>query len=83
MIHPRLILLWLGLLAVCTLLVFHYDPARPSARVLRAGLWGLALVIGWNALSLPHIGVNPLSVLLAGSLGLPGLAALSVLAMLA
>ena len=32
----------------------------------------------WNALPLPELGVNPLSVMVTGSLGLPGLGLMAV-----
>ena len=62
------------------LLVFslHYDPQRPHALWLRRGICGLMLLCAWNALPLPALGVNPLSVLVTGSLGLPGLGLMAV-----
>lgn len=54
------------------LLCMHYDPKKPHARILRHGVVGLMMLLGWNLLTLPHIGVNPLSAWVAGALGLPG-----------
>ena len=59
-----------GLLGALFLLVARYDPARPYARALRSLVAGLFLLMAWNALSLPCLGVNPLSMWLTGSLGL-------------
>lgn len=50
----------------------RYDPKKPHARVLRHGVVGLLMLLCWNLLPLPAIGVNPLSVLTTGALGLPG-----------
>ena len=60
------------------LLCMRYDPKKPHARWLRHGVVGLMLLLGWNLLPLPHIGVNPLSVLASGALGLPGLGLMAV-----
>ena len=81
-VHPRLILLSaLAGLAVL-LLAFRFDPARPHARLMRRCTLGLMLLFAWNTLPLPHLGVNPLSAWLAGTLGAPGLGLLAVLAQL-
>ena len=62
-------------LAALALLIFslRFDPQRPHARWLRRGVTGLLMLCLWNALPLPELGVNPLSVMVTGSLGLPGL----------
>ena len=78
-IEPRLLVLMGGLLGALFLLVARYDPARPYARALRSLVAGLFLLTAWNALSLPRLGVNPLSMWLTGSLGLPGLLLMAVL----
>ena len=79
MIEPRLLVLMGGLLGALFLLVARYDPARPYARALRSLVAGLFLLLAWNALSLPKLGINPLSMWLTGSLGLPGLLLMAVL----
>ena len=79
MIEPRLLVLMGGLLGALFLLVARYDPARPYARALRSLVAGLFLLMAWNALSLPRLGINPLSMWLTGSLGLPGLLLMAVL----
>ena len=79
MIEPRLLVLMGGLLGALFLLVARYDPARPYARALRSLVAGLFLLMAWNALSLPKLGINPLSMWLTGSLGLPGLLLMAVL----
>lgn len=78
-IEPRLLVLMGGLLGALFLLVARYDPARPYARALRSLVAGLFLLMAWNALSLPKLGINPLSMWLTGSLGLPGLLLIAVL----
>ena len=81
-IEPRLLVLMGGLLGALFLLVARYDPARPYARALRSLVAGLFLLLAWNALSLPRLGVSPLSAWAAGTLGLPGLMMLTVLSRL-
>ena len=59
-----------------------YDPQRRHARYLRQGVSGLLLLTIWNALALPHLGVNPLSVMITGALGLPGVGFMAVVNLL-
>lgn len=65
-----------------TSLVLRYDPKKPHARYLRHGVVGLLMLCIWNCLPLPHLGVNPLSVMVTGALGLPGLGLTAVVNML-
>ena len=81
-VYPRLVLALAALVLVLFLLALRYDPAQPVARALHHGVWGLALLLVWNAVFTPHLGINPLSVWLAGALQLPGLGLLAVLAQL-
>ena len=60
----------------------HYDPQRAYARHLRRCVSGLLLMLVWNLLPLPRLGVNPLSVMVTGSLGLPGLGLMAVINLL-
>ena len=64
------------------LLAMRYDPQKPHARYLRHGVVGLLMLCIWNCLPLPHLGVNPLSVMVTGALGLPGLGLVAVMNML-
>lgn len=66
---------------IILLLSFCYDPMKYHAKLLKCSVKGLGLLLMWNAL-LPRLGVNPLSALVAGALGLPGLGLLAVLARL-
>ena len=70
--------------AAVLLLLFalRYDPQKPHARCLRHGVVGLLLLCTWNLLPLPDLGVNPLSVMVTGVLGLPGLGLTAVMNML-
>ncbi len=61
------------------LLVIRYDPQKPHARYLRCGVTGLLLLSLWNLLPLPHLGMNPLSVMVTGALGLPGVGLMAVM----
>lgn len=76
----------IGLLCIAAIFLYlfvqRYDPQRPHARYVRGGVWGLLLLTGWNLLPLPHLGMNPLSVLVAGALGLPGVGLMAVVNML-
>ena len=65
-----------------TLLALRYDPQKPHARCLRHGVVGLLMLCAWNCLPLPHLGVNPLSVMVTGALGLPGLGLTAVMNLL-
>ena len=65
-----------------TLFALRYDPQKPHARYLRHGVVGLLMLCVWNCLPLPHLGVNPLSVMVTGALGLPGLGLTTVVNML-
>ena len=65
-----------------TLFALRYDPQKPHARYLRHGVVGLLMLCVWNCLPLPHLGVNPLSVMGTGALGLPGLGLTAVVNML-
>ena len=71
-------------LAALALLIFslRFDPQRPHARWLRRGVTGLLMLCLWNALPLPELGVNPLSAMVTGALGLPGLGLVAVMNML-
>ena len=73
-----ILLLTLAALGV-TLFSLRYDPQKPHARYLRHGVVGLLMLCVWNLLPLPHLGVNPLSVMVTGALGLPGLGLVAVM----
>ena len=65
-----------------TLFALRYDPQKPHARYLRHGVVGLLLLCIWNLLPLPALRVNPLSVMVTGSLGIPGLGLVAVMNLL-
>lgn len=65
-----------------TLFSLRYDPQKPHARWLRHGVVGLLMLCVWNLLPLPHLGVNPLSVMVTGALGMPGLGLVAVMNMI-
>lgn len=67
------------LVGTCAL---KYDPQKPHARYLRHGVVGLLMLCVWNCLPLPELGMNPLSVMVTGALGLPGLGLMAVMNML-
>ncbi len=76
----------IGLLMLSALLLYlmcrRYDPQKPHARLLQCGVTGLLLLTAWNALPLPHLGVNPISAMVTGALGLPGLGLMAVVNLL-
>lgn len=65
-----------------TFFSLRYDPQKPHARYLRHGVVGLLLLCVWNCLPLPRLGINPLSVMVTGALGLPGLGLTAVMNLL-
>ena len=65
-----------------TLFALRYDPQKPHARWMRHGVVGLLLLCIWNLLPLPTLGVNPLSAMVTGALGLPGLGLVAVMNLL-
>ena len=65
-----------------TLFALRYDPQKPHARWMRHGVVGLLLLCIWNLLPLPALGVNPMSVMVTGSLGIPGLGLVAVMNLL-
>ncbi len=65
-----------------TLFSLRYDPQKPHARWMRHGVVGLLMLCAWNLLPLPDLGVNPLSAMVTGVLGLPGLGLVAVMNML-
>ena len=80
------ILQTIGILCLTALLLLlfslRYDPQKPHARYLRHGVMGLLLLFSWNLLPLPDLGVNPLSVMVTGALGTPGLGLMAVINLL-
>lgn len=76
-VHFSLVLLLGGIMAALYLLSKAYRPDAFHARMLEHLVFGLFLLLLWNACLPQHpLGINPLSMLLSGSLGLPGAAAL-------
>ena len=65
-----------------TVFSLRYDPQKPHARWMRHGVVGLLMLFAWNLLPLPDLGVNPLSAMVTGALGLPGLGLVAVMNML-
>ncbi len=80
MVHVsfRLIALLAGIMALLAALSRLYRPGNLPARMMERLLTGLVLLAVWNLL-LPPLGINPLSMYLAGALGLPGACLLWVL----
>lgn len=80
------ILQTIGILCLTAMLLTHfslrYDPQKPHARYLRHGVVGLLTLCVWNLLPFPSLGVNPLSVMVTGALGVPGLGLVAVMNLL-
>ena len=76
-ILQSILLLCLTALALL-LFALRFDPQRAHAKHLRRCVCGLLLLCVWNALPLPALGINPLSVIVTGSLGMPGLGLMAV-----
>ena len=59
-----------------------FDPKRMQGKLLTCSVAGLFMLLAWNTLLPPlRLGINPLSVLTTGSLGLPGMALLACLSL--
>ena len=67
--------MWILLPAfVLTLLLCRcYRPGTWGARLLNCWTFGTVLLMAWTLLPLPHVGINPISSLLTGALGISGL----------
>lgn len=78
----RIIGFFSAVVAAAWLLSQRYDPQKRSGRIIGQMLTGLLLLVVWNALAAPQVGVNPLSAWLTGALGLPGVGLTVLLNML-
>lgn len=81
--EPRLLITLALCPALLHLLCQRFDPQRLHGRVLTRCVTGLCLLIMWDLLLPLHLGVNPLSAWIVGTLGLPGLGLMAFLAQLA
>lgn len=81
-IYPRLIVLTASVGLAAVFFALRFDPRRPYAKILHCSVAGLTMLLIWNALPLPHVGVNPLAAWTAGVLGAPGIGLLAVLSKL-
>lgn len=76
----------IGILCLTALILYlmavRYDPQKPHARLLRHGVTGILFLSAWNLLPLPHLGMNPLSAMVTGALGLPGVGLMAVMNLL-
>ena len=78
-VNLRLVLLLAGIMGGLYLFGRLYRPDTFLARLLT----GLALLLCWNVLMPPQrLGINPLSMVTAGALGLPGVCFLLLLKVL-
>ena len=76
------IALYAGLLLLIYFAGTHLEPYKPAWKALERGLLGVGLLLVWNLLAAPFeltIGLNPVTALVAGALGAPGLGLLLVL----
>ena len=82
-VNLRLVLLLAGIMGGLYLFGRLYRPDTFLARLLTSLLTGLVLLLCWNVLMPPHrLGINPLSMVTAGALGLPGVCFLLLLKVL-
>jgi inhibitor of the pro-sigma K processing machinery len=82
-------MIWIGLYAGLLLLIYiagtRIEPYKPAWKLLERGLLGLGILLVWNLLATPFdlgIGVNPVTALVAGALGMPGLGLLLIIRMM-
>ena len=76
-VNPRLIALVAGVMTGLLPLIRRYDPMRPMSRLLNCVTAGMLALSLWNLLPIMHLGINPLSAIVAGWLGAPGIALLA------
>lgn len=84
-VSVRLIVFLAVLMALLDVLGRFFNPHSGAARLLERGLLGILLLAGWNFLTAGiglSLGINPLSSLIAGCLGIPGFALLEVIRLL-
>ena len=77
-----LIFLYAGLLALIYIACIRIEPYKPAWKILERGMLGAGVLLVWNLLAAPlelAVGLNPLSALVTGALGMPGLGLLLVL----
>ena len=77
-----LIALYAGLLLLIYIVGVHMEPYKPAWKLLERGLLGVGVLLVWNLLAAPFelsIGLNPLTAIITGMLGAPGLGLLLVL----
>ncbi len=80
--HITLIALYAGLLLLIYIAGVRMEPYKPAWKLLERGLLGVGLLMVWNLLAAPFdlaIGMNPLTAIITGMLGVPGLGLLLVL----
>lgn len=77
--QPRILLALCAAAWLLYLLSCRFDPRRLHGRLLTRCVGGVMLLCLWNLLLPLRLGVNPLSALIAGSLGIPGLGLLALL----
>lgn len=77
-----LIALYAGLLLLIYIAGVRVEPYKPAWKLLERGLFGVGILLVWNFLAKPFdltIGLNPLTAIITGMLGVPGLGLLLVL----
>ncbi len=79
-------IIWIGSYAGLLLLIYiagvRVEPYKPAWKLLERGLLGVGVLVVWNLLAAPFdlsIGLNPLTAVITGMLGVPGLGLLLVL----
>ncbi len=80
-----LIGLYAGLLLLIYIAGVHVQPYKPAWKLMERGLLGVGVLMVWNVFATPFdlsIGLNPLTAIVTGMLGVPGLGLLLVLRMM-
>jgi len=74
-LHPGMLIVISISVFVCYLLAMRYDPMRLSGRMTVRLAYAASVIGAWNML-LPaqHLGVNSVTLMLSGWLGIPGAA---------
>ena len=77
-----LIAFYAGLLILIYIAGVRVEPYKPAWKLLERGLLGVGVLMAWNLLAAPFdlaIGLNPLTAIVTGMLGVPGLGLLLIL----
>ncbi len=77
-----LIGIYAGLLLIIYIAGVRIEPYKPAWKLLERGILGAGILLVWNLLAAPlnlAVGLNPITALITGALGAPGLGLLLII----